>query len=240
MRGDSVKIGLASYEFKNNDITFNISQIEKAMKTARGAVDLLCFGEAFLQGFDALNWNYENDRDIAVSSDSKIMRQLCDLTVQWGIGLLFGYIEKENDSIYSSCAIIEKGKLIHNYRRISKGWKEYSITDEHYNEGISTETFLYHGQSLMIALCGDIWDFPERFKTDSLLIWPVYVNFELDEWAQYEKEYAEQASLAAEKTLMVNSISANPQSHGGAFCFVDGKTEKALAYDLEDILVVEV
>lgn len=235
-----MKIGLASYEFKNNDIAFNISQIEKAMKAARGAVDLLCFGEAFLQGFDSLCWNYENDRDVAVSSDSKIMQQLCDLTVQWGTDLLFGYIEKENDSIYSSCAVIVKGKLIHNYRRISKGWKEYSITDEHYKEGVSAEAFLYHGQSVMIALCGDVWDFPERFKTDGLLIWPVYVDFELDEWAQYEKEYAEQAFLAAGKTLMINSISANPQSHGGAFCFVDGKIEKALAYDLEDVLVVEV
>lgn len=120
------------------------------------------------------------------------------------------------------------------------GWKEYSITDEHYKEGVSAEAFLYHGQSFVIALCGDMWEFPERFKTDGLLIWPVYVNFELEEWAQYDKEYAEQAFLAAEKTLMINSISLDPRSHGGAFYFVDGEIEKALPYDLEDILVIEV
>ena len=129
-----VKIGLASYEFINNDIEFNISQIEKAMISARGSVNLLCFGESFLQGFDALNWNYEDDKHIAISSDSDIMKQLCAMTVRYGVDLLFGYIEKHGDSIFSSCAVIEKGKQIYNYRRISTGWKEYTITDEHYKE----------------------------------------------------------------------------------------------------------
>lgn len=162
--------------------------------------ELLCFGESFLQGFDALNWNYEHDRHIAVSSDSGIMQQLSCMTVQYGVDLIFGYIEKCGDSIYSSCAMIEKGKLIHNYRRISKGWEEYSITDEHYKEGTCTEGFSYHDRPVKIALCGDMWDFPEKFKTDGLLIWPVYVNFGLDEWEQYEIEYAEQAFLAADRT----------------------------------------
>lgn len=50
-----MKIGLASYKFINQDLSFNLSQIEKAMQAAQGSVDLLCFGETFLQGFDALN-----------------------------------------------------------------------------------------------------------------------------------------------------------------------------------------
>lgn len=235
-----MKIGLASYEFINNDIEFNISQIEKAMKSVQGEVELLCFGETFLQGFDALNWNYENDKDIAVSADSRIMRRLCDMTLQYKVDLLVGYIEKCEDAIYSSCAVIENGELRYNYRRISKGWKEYSITDGHYKEGTETGEFLYHGQSVMVALCGDMWDFPERFKTNNLLIWPVYVNFGLDEWAKYETEYAEQAQLSADKALMVNSISQSPKSHGGAFYFVDGKIEKKLAYNTESILIAEV
>lgn len=235
-----MKIGLASYEFINNDIEFNISQIEKAMKSVQGEVELLCFGETFLQGFDALNWNYENDKDIAVSTNSRIMRRLCDMTLQYKVDLLVGYIEKCGDAIYSSCAVIENGKLRYNYRRISKGWKEYSITDGHYKEGTETGEFLYHGQPVMVALCGDMWDFPERFKTNNLLIWPVYVNFGLDEWAKYETEYAEQAQLAADKTLMINSISQSPKSHGGAFYFVNGIIEKKLAFNTEGILIAEV
>lgn len=235
-----MKIGLATYEFINNDIAFNLSQIEKAMKSTQGKADLLCFGETFLQGFDALSWNYDMDKHIAISRNSDIMRRLCDMTVHYGIDLLFGYIENGDDSIYSSCAVIENGKLIHNYRRISKGWKEFNITDEHYKEGTDTCEFVYRGQHFMIALCGDIWDFPERFKTNYILIWPIYVNFGLDEWSEYEMDYAKQACLVANQTLAINSISEKPKSYGGAFYFVDGKLKKRTSYGTEEILVVEV
>lgn len=234
-----MKIGLVSYEFKNNDIAFNLAQIERAMKEASGEADLLCFGETFLQGFSALNWNYENDREIAVAVDSDIMKKICDMTIQYKTDLLFGYLEKDGEFIYSSCAVIEQGKIIHNYRRISKNWKEYRKTDRHYREGDEVCEFFYKGQSAKIALCGDLWIYPERFKTDNLLIWPVYVNFTIEEWTQYEHEYAEQALLASRRTVMINSVSKNPDSHGNAFYFHDGKVEKKLEYDTEDILILE-
>lgn len=234
-----MKIGLASYECKNGDIAFNLSQIQRAMEAAAGRADLLCFGESFLQGFDAFSWDYASDREIALSSGSEIMDRLCGLTRRYGTDLLLGYMERDGDALYSSCAVMADGALIHNYRRISKGWKEYTRTDGHYREGTGTDGFLYRGQPVKIALCGDLWDFPERFKTGGLLIWPVYVNFSLDEWSGYEPEYAKQAQLAARRTLMVNSITQTPVSHGGAFYFVDGRTEKRLDYDTEDILIVE-
>lgn len=235
-----MKIGLADYEFVNGDIEHNISQIEKGLKAAQGRADLLCFGETFLQGFDSLNWQYENDRYIAVAAGSETMRRLGRLAGQHHTDLLVGYIESYEDAIYSSCAVFEAGELTYNYRRISKGWKEYSITDGHYREGTETDGFTYRGRRVKLALCGDLWDFPERFRTDGLLIWPVYVNFTREEWAGYEPEYAGQAALAASKTLMVNSISRSPDSCGGAFCFTDGRTESKLELYKEDILIVEV
>lgn len=235
-----MKLGLASYSFKNKDIDFNLSQIEKAMQRSQGKVDLLCFGEAFLQGFDSLDWNYETDKDMAITQDSVVMQKLCSLALQYGTDLLFGYIEKEGEILYSSCAVIEKGKLIHNYRRISKGWKCYWMTDAHYREGNSAEEFLHHGGKIQIALCGDMWEFPEKFKTDELLIWPVYCNFSLEEWKTTEQEYADQALLACSKTVMINSITDDPISHGNAFYFHNGRVEKKLGYDTEAVLMVEV
>lgn len=168
-----MKIGLAACEFINNNVWFNVSQIEKAMKSMQGKVNLLCFGEAFLQGFDALTWVYENDKHIAVSTDSDIMRDLCGMAKRYKLDLMFGYIERYDDAIYSSYAVIEHGELTYNYRRTSRGWKEYQITDGHYKEGAEPAEFLYRGRPVMIALCGDMWDFPERFRTDGLLIWPI-------------------------------------------------------------------
>lgn len=37
-------------------------------------------------------------------------------------------LETEKVSFYKDA----DGEIIHNYRRISRGWKEYSKTDEHY------------------------------------------------------------------------------------------------------------
>lgn len=241
-----MKIGLASYRFINHQVAYNLSQIKKAMRLASGKVDLLCFGESFLQGFDALHWNYDHDKEIAITQTSAIMRKLCEATLRYQVDLALGYIEKSQDRLYSSYAVIERGRLLHNYRRISRGWKEFRITDDHYQEGTATTAFWYHGQKLQIALCGDLWDFPERFKTDGLLIWPVYVNFSLDEWKTYEQEYAQQASLAASKTVLINSIAmpvttSSPASisHGGAFYFVGGATLQKLPYDEERILIVD-
>ena len=237
-----MKIGLAQFKFINNDVEFNLSQIEKAMSTYAGRIDLLCFGETFLQGFDSLSWNYENDKEVAVSCDSEEIKKICGWSKEYNMAVLFGYIEKEDDSLYSSCAFINGGQVEENYRRISRGWKDYSQTDHHYKEGEEMVSFSFKGRDFSIGLCGDLWDVDwERFKTDATVLWPVYVNFDLDAWVEAEKEYAEQASKISNRVLMVNSLSCEPDpvSHGGAFDFQRGKIISKLPYDEEAVLVVE-
>ncbi|MBR1757608.1 MAG: hypothetical protein IJ744_02620 [Lachnospiraceae bacterium] len=120
-----------------------MSQIECAMKHYTGKVDLLCFGEAFLQGFD--------------------------------------------------------------------------------------------------ALCGDLWEFPERFQTEHPLIWPVYVDYTVEEWNDVAlDEYAAQAALAAEDVLMINPIDEAPVNHGGVFHFHKGQIKGRIPFDEEDVLIVEI
>lgn len=235
-----MKIGLAAYAFKNGDLDFNLSQIQRAMARAGGKADLLCFGESFLQGFDALTWQYEHDRDVAISRDSSVMDRLKALTLRYGVDLLFGYVERDGESLYSSCAVLERGSLICNYRRISTGWRETDRTDAHYREGASPTPFRYKDRTLSVALCGDLWVYPERFSTDGLLIWPIYVNYDLDEWAASETDYARQARMAAGEVLMVNSLSAEPLSHGGAFHFRGGTVVEKLPFDREGILIAEI
>ena len=231
-------LGLVSYKFINNDMQFNISQIEKAIKQSRD-IDILCFGEAFLQGFDAFNWNYEHDKVIAISKDSATMKRLEQMSKDYNIDLAFGYLEIDNEDLYSSYAIIIDGKLTYNYRRISIGWKEYSLTDHHYKEGNEVLSFNYKGHDITIALCGDMWDCSEKFKSNDLLIWPVYVNFTIDEWKNEEIEYAKQALIACKNTLMINSLSENPDCYGGCFYFKDGQIKEKLDYNIEGILIIE-
>ena len=235
-----MRIALASYRCKNRDVSFNIEQIERAMQQVQGKVDLICFGEAFLQGFDALCWDYDTDKNIAVETDSPIIRQLARLTAVYNVALMTGYLEKDQDSLYSSCIVIENGKTLHHYRRISKGWKDFRKTDRHYKEGNTVKEFDFHHIKIITALCGDMWDFPEQFKTGHLLIWPVYVDFSRNEWEETAlEEYAKQAALVANHVLMINPIGDEPQCHGGSFYFCKGKVLAKLPFDEETVLVID-
>ncbi len=233
-------IGLACYEFINNDVKFNIGQIEKALQRCKN-VDLVCFGEAFLQGFDAFCWNYNVDKTIAVSQNSAEIQQIERLSKHYATDIAFGYLEKVCDKLYSSYAVVIDGKLTHNYRRISIGWKEFSKTDKHYVEGNNVLTFDYKCHNLTVALCGDVWEFPQKFKNDDILIWPVYVDFSLQEWKNEERDYAKQAQSICNNVLMVNSLLKEPSCcHGGCFYFSDGTTKKKLSFDTQDVLMVEI
>lgn len=240
-RKKPMKIGLASLICKNKDIDFNLNRIEKAMRELRGRADLLCFGEAYLQGFDSLCWDYETDKNMALSLESEPILKLRALTSKYETALLTGYIEKDGEKLYSSCIVLTEGEIFHNYRRISKGWKEFSKTDEHYCEGNDTKEFELMGKKMQIAICGDLWDYPERFKTENLLIWPVYVEYTPAEWEEGAlEEYAAQAALAASDVLMINSIDSNPKNYGGSFYFKNGKLIDRTVFDKEQILIVNI
>ena len=237
-----MKIALASARIVDRDKNYNLSQMERYMKEAKALdADLVCFGEAFLQGFNALSWQYEEDKKIALNASSPEFMQIKALTKEIGIDVLFGYNELEDDSLYSSCALIADGTIIHNYRRISRGWKEYSKTDEHYKEGLSVEVFDYKGKKCVIGLCGDLWDYPERFALgEELLLWPVYVCWTKEEWENGGKtEYAEQAKLCCENTLYVNSI-CDGDAFGGAAHFLGGIVHEELPIFNEGIMVVKI
>ena len=236
------KIALASAKFINKDVARNLIEMEKFMCIAKeNGADLVCFGEAFLQGFDSLCWNYESDKSMALSTDSEVFSVIRNKSKEIGIDLLFGFIEKGGDKIYSSCALIENGALSHLYRRISKGWKEYSITDWHYDEGTAVRCFNYRGKKCLIALCGDLWDFPNEFRLgEDILFWPVYINYSPDEWKNgVESEYAEQARSVCNHTLLINSV-CDGDSRGGCFEFADGKTVSFVSMCSENILTVEI
>ena len=238
-----MKIALASAKFINNDIAYNLQQMEIFARRAKdNEADLICFGETFLQGFDSLCWNYEKDKDIAVKLSSPYIQKLCQLSCQIGIDFMFGFIEREDDKLYSSYALISNGQIIHNYRRISKGWKVSRLTDEHYQEGNLIQPFEYHGKQCLVTLCGDLWEDPDRFNLgQDILFWPIYVNFSVDDWQQnLLDDYTQQAGKISSNVLMINSLSQNPDAFGGCFHFRDKTLLDFLPYGQEGLLFVKI
>lgn len=90
------------------------------------------------------------------------------------------------------------GEIVNNFRRVSKGWKEYDITDEHYKEGDGFKTFTYMGKRIALAVCGDLWyeENIEQINKEKFdfLLYPVYVTYNTEMWrTKLVNEYAEQA-----------------------------------------------
>ncbi|MDF2700615.1 MAG: hypothetical protein K0Q49_2174 [Haloplasmataceae bacterium] len=243
-----LRLGLVSKEFRNNDLDFNMNQIKETIFEYRDQkIDFLCFGEAFLQGFDAFKWKFEHDFEVALARKSGKIDELKMLARNNKIGLALGYLEKEGSFLYSSYIFIDKdGNDIYNYRRYSSGWKEDIADSRKYLEGKEIGLFEYNDKKILIGLCGDFWDYRYDYIENSskiekdFVIWPIYVNFSLVEWENEIHEYAKQAHMIGDKVLMINSISKEPKSHGGSFAFINGTVENKIIFDLENVLIIEI
>ena len=242
-----MNILLASVGFKNNDIVFNKNQIINTIKDCSKDIDLIVFGESFLQGFDALNWDFELDKNIAITRTNKIIKEICSYSRKKEVAVSFGYYELYNNSIYSSQIVIDKfGKIIFNYRRISKGWRILN-TDFHYKEGEEFSTFNLENKNIAIALCGDLWFKENLMKMLDLhvdvILWPSYTDFNYERWNNIEKyKYAKQVSSLKSSVLYVNPYCLDSEefeiAKGGAAYFSNGKIVDEIPSGIEGILVI--
>lgn len=246
----AMKIVLASSPVVTGDIGHNISAILQTLVQCSGEADMVLFGESVLQGFDCLTWDYETDRNMAVSQDALPIMQIREAAKQNRIAVSFGYIERAGDSLYSSQIVMDdEGAIIHNFHRVSVGWKEFRHTDDHYREGANFEAFSFGGKKFAIGLCGDLWTEgrPEEMKAlnPDIVLWPVWCDYNAAEWNDRIKfEYAEQASLCGDRVLLVNPFCADPEGSdaaaGGAAYFQNGSIMKEAPSGKSGILIVEI
>ncbi len=244
-----MKILLACVGFKNKEINFNKNQIIKVIKTSPKDIDLIVFGESFLQGFDSLSRNYTIDKQIAISKSDKIIKEISEHAKENNVAVSFGYFEFFNESIYSSQIVINhKGIIIHNYRRISKGWKEISA-NENYKEGDECSFFVLKNKKIAISLCGDLWFDENIIKYKNLeldlLLWPVYTDFNYNVWNNTEKySYANQVKSLKCPVLYVNSYYLDKEyfeiARGGATHFKNGKIIQEVSAGTESTLIVTI
>ena len=222
--------------FRDGDIEYNLNQIKRHLiKGSENELDLICFGESFLQGFRGLSWEYHEDLSRACSQDGEIIRSLMEFTKKLNVAISFGYIERDEGTIYSSNLVIsDDGEIIDNYRRISPGWKVARADKRYYREGDSFSTFKYKGKIFATAICGDLWyshnmDSMKQLKVDCV-IWPLYVDYTIDKWENGEREeYAYQVEPIKAPVLMINSyVEGEDRAKGGCCIFQNGQVLKEL------------
>lgn len=243
-----MRIVLIPELFMDMDVDFNMSQMIHWLDYFTGQdVDLVVFGEAFLQGFGAINADYEHDLELAVAQDDAVILQLREACRKAGLALAFGYIEKVDGKLYSACMVIgPEGETLHNFRRVSPGWKLGSaFEDDRYQEGNVYRPFDYRGKTIDVAICGDLWyeNLIENYEkvTADFTLWPLYTNYDIETWEGGEKqEYALRVASLNRPVLMVNCIDEGENiAVGGAFVFEDGKVKQELSMGEKGFLVFE-
>lgn len=244
-----MQIALAAAGFYDRNIEYNKNKIISILQQMREKADLIVFGETFLQGFECLDWKYETDSRMAVEMTDPIITEIRAAAENNRIAVSFGFVEKENNTLYSSQLTVGgNGDILNLFRRVSKGWKE-PFADEHYAEGTEFTKFSCHGKTVAVGLCGDLWDDTNASKVKAvdaeLVLWPVYTDFDAKKWNERIKyEYARQSLKAGSKVLLVNSVCLNSDEEelasGGAVFFENGKIIQEAPAGDENILIVEV
>lgn len=244
-----MKCALASMGFINEDVQHNKNVIIDTMIKYAKDVDIVVFGEAFLQGFYGATFEVEHDNNLAISQEDSIIKEICSVAKEHKVAVSFGFIEKAEKLFYSSQITIDSnGEVVDVYRRVSPGWKE-ETANEQYCEGKEFHAFEFMGRRIVVGLCGDLWFDENVIKIKRLspdvVLWPVYTDFNYNEWNESMKyEYAEQAGKVGGKVLYINSFCKDKDedeiARGGSVLFVDGEIDQEIPSGKEDILVAEV
>jgi len=227
-----MNIGLASVKFINNDIDFNVNNCIRFTKKAKEQnVDLVVFGEAYLQGFESLVWKPEIDLAVGISRQSELMDILRNCCKEENIAIGIGYIEREGNKLYSSYLVIDKnGNDMTNYRRINSGWKIKNVDIKTYKEGTEFSIFEFMAYKMNVGLCGDFWtnDIIDKFPRDKIdiVLWTVFVSWNSKKMGTVEfNEYIEQSKKINKNIFYVNSIceGKNYIAYGGAFAIINNE-----------------
>ena len=245
-----MKIALVCAPVRNRDIPFNIRSIIGSIARLSGKADVLLFGETSLQGFDCLRWDYEEDKHRAVALEDSPIDEIRDAARAFKIAVSFGFIERWKNALYSSQIFIgADGEIVTVFRRVSRGWKDYTQTGSLYCEGAHFEKFLYGGKTFAIGLCGDLWEDgrPEEMRAlgASVVLWPIWCDYSAAAWnTDIIYEYAAQAALCGDCVLLVNPFcidrAEDALAAGGAAWFAGGEIKKELPAGESGQLIVEV
>lgn len=230
-----MKIALATPPITLDQPAYNLQAILQACQKAHEAgADLALFGEAALQGFEALNFDYQHDIPLAVGLSSPEIACLSqtakDLNLAIGVGL---YLNIQG-GLYSAYLVLDKqGQQAALYKRISSGWLEAkAFKNADYRLGREAIIFDMEGKKFTIMLCGDYWEddlLPLWVELDDRVdafIWPVHCDYSLEDWASSEKQaYQDRSQIMFKPILFVNNyVPDEGRAKGGAYCWLQGHT----------------
>ena len=116
-----MNIAVAQFEPKDGDKTYNLSVIEELTKKAKSqGADLISFHEMSITAYTfTQNLTLAQITELAeVVPDGNSTRELMRISDKYGIPILAGLVEKENDKIYNTYVCVSNNELVAKYRKI--------------------------------------------------------------------------------------------------------------------------
>ncbi len=150
----TVKVALAQIDLAVGDVAGNTAKIIAFASRARDEerADLVVFPELSICGYppeDLLL--HAGLRDAVAAAIAEIRNKV------FGIAVLIGFPEYEEELIYNSCAVFLDGHTIANYRKHLL--PNYSVFDEerYFTAGKEAAVFKLKGIRFGVTICEDIW-----------------------------------------------------------------------------------
>lgn len=231
------KIGLACFWYRQSvagNLKALLGYVKKA--AARGC-DMVCFGEAVFSGMPSED--YARDLNSAISLDGPQARAIATAAAANKIWVAFGAMEKRRGSLYDAAFLYnDKGRLVHRYVRVSRGWLTPRNKQSAYKMGRTVKAVKTPFGRFAFEICGDIFDGEIRSRLRALspdyllcLMWRSFASGKYDQayWDKVEKpEYLRQVRGVGSAAFFVNTLSREKDEHAFGGPMVISKYGKVL------------
>ena len=216
----NVKVALAQIDLAVGDIAGNTEKIIAYASRARDELraDLVVFPELSVCGYPpedllfhaGLRHNVEN-------AVAHIRDQV------FGIAVLIGFPEYDDDHIFNACAVFEDGKAIAHYRK--QRLPNYSVFDEkrYFTAGKNASVFAINGVRIGLNICEDVWDpGPLGSSRSAGAECVIAINgspYEVNCQSQREQEIRKRVSEVRIPTIYLNMVGGQDELvfDGGSF-----------------------
>lgn len=118
---DPLKIAVAQFEPKDGDKAYNFSVMEKLIKKAVAAgAEVVSFHEMCITAY-TFTKDLSREEMLALAEpvpDGPSVQRLIELSKTYGLPILAGLVEKENDQLYNTYICVDENGLVASYRKL--------------------------------------------------------------------------------------------------------------------------
>jgi len=151
---DAVKAALAQIDLVVGDVAGNTAKIIDYAQRARDAegADIVIFPELSICGYPPEDLLFHAGLRLDVEAAVAEIRDQV-----FGIAILLGFPEYDDDHIYNACAVLQDGKILAHYRK--QLLPNYAVFDEerYFTAGKDSAVFNLNGVRIGLSICEDVW-----------------------------------------------------------------------------------